>query len=291
MSLFGRDNNTFARISKRKTMPDGVWIKCEECEQPSTRKEVESNQNVCPKCHFHMTLSARRRIELLIDEGSFVEHDTDLLSLDPLNFKGAKTYKEKIAADQKATGLSDAVISGHGTIDGRAVMLAVTDSQFIMGSMGSVVGEKISRAVEYATEKKLPMIIVSGSGGGARMYEGCISLMQMAKTCAALARHARAKQFYLSVLTDPTMGGIMASFAGVGDIIIAEPKARLGFAGARVIEQTVRQKLPKGFQTSEFMLAHGLLDMIVSRHDMKHMIAKILDYAQGKKTRRSSAAA
>jgi acetyl-CoA carboxylase carboxyl transferase subunit beta len=212
--------------------------------------------------------------------------DPDMLSADPLDFKGVKTYKDKLAADQKLTGLKDAAITGTGKVEGREMVLAVTDSQFIMGSMGSVVGEKITRAVEYATKNKLPIIIVSGSGGGARMYEGCISLMQMAKTCAALSRHGKAGCVYISVLTDPTMGGIMASFAGVGDIIIAEPKALLGFAGPRVVEQTVRQKLPKGFQTSEFMLAHGLLDMIVARKDMKTTLAKILDFAQpGKRNR------
>jgi acetyl-CoA carboxylase carboxyl transferase subunit beta len=279
MSLFGKSNNTFVRVSKKKTIPDGVWMKCPDCEQPSYTKEVAANQNVCPKCGYHLTLTARQRIELLIDTDTFKEMDPDMLSADPLDFKGVKTYKDKLAADQKLTGLKDAAITGVGKIEGRLMVLAVTDSQFIMGSMGSVVGEKITRAVEYATKNKLPIIIVSGSGGGARMYEGCISLMQMAKTCAALSRHGKAGCVYISVLTDPTMGGIMASFAGVGDIIIAEPKALLGFAGPRVVEQTVRQKLPKGFQTSEFMLAHGLLDMIVARKDMKSTLAKILDFA------------
>jgi acetyl-CoA carboxylase carboxyl transferase subunit beta len=279
MSLFGKSNNTFVRVSKKKIIPDGVWMKCPDCEQPSYTKEVQANQNVCPKCGYHLTLTARQRIELLIDQGTFEEMDADMLSADPLDFKGVKTYKDKLAADQKLTGLKDAAITGIGKIEGRPMVLAVTDSQFIMGSMGSVVGEKITRAVEYATKSKLPIVIVSGSGGGARMYEGCISLMQMAKTCAALSRHGKAGCVYISVLTDPTMGGIMASFAGVGDIIIAEPKALLGFAGPRVVEQTVRQKLPKGFQTSEFMLAHGLLDMIVARKDMKFTLARILDFA------------
>ncbi len=282
MSLFGKSINTFVRVSnKRKAIPDGVWLKCPECDQPSYTKEVEANRNVCPKCQYHMTLNARQRVELLVDAGSFEEFDADMLSLDPLDFKGVKTYKEKLASDQKITGLVDAAITGSCKIDGIAAALAVTDSQFIMGSMGSVVGEKIARAVEYGTKHKIPVVIVSGSGGGARMYEGCISPMQMAKTCAALSRHAEAKQLYISVLTNPTMGGIMASFAGVGDVIIAEPKALLGFAGPRVIEQTVRQKLPKGFQTSEFMLAHGMLDMIVARKDMKATIAKIMAYSRG----------
>lgn len=283
MSLFGKSNNTFMRVSnKRKAIPDGIWLKCPECDQPSYTKEVENNLNVCPKCSYHMTLNARQRISLLSDAGTFEEHDAGMASLDPLDFKGVKTYKDKLASDQKITGLIDAAITGRCKISGSPAVLAVTDSQFIMGSMGSVVGEKISRAVEYATKHKMPVIIVSGSGGGARMYEGCISLMQMAKTCAALSRHAKAKQLYISVLTNPTMGGIMASFAGVGDVIIAEPKALLGFAGPRVIEQTVRQKLPKGFQTSEFMLAHGMLDMIVHRKDMKDTIAKIIGYTSAR---------
>lgn len=283
MSLFGKSNNTFFRVpNKRKAIPDGVWLKCPDCEQPSYTKEVEANGNVCPKCGYHMTLTARKRIELLADEKTFEEFDIGMASLDPLEFKGLKTYKDKIAADQKSTGLIDAAITGACRLSGRKIVLAVTDSQFIMGSMGSVVGEKITRAIEFATKHRIPVIIVSGSGGGARMYEGCISLMQMAKTCAALARHAAARQLYISVLTDPTMGGIMASFAGVGDIIMAEPKAMLGFAGSRVIEQTVRQKLPKGFQTSEFMLAHGMLDMIVERRDMKAKIASVMAFTARK---------
>lgn len=288
MSLFGKSNNTFVRVSKRKMMPDGLWMKCAACEKPSYTKEVENNQNICPKCGYHLTLSARRRVDLLIDEGTFVEMDADMLSVDPLDFKGVKTYKDKLAADQKATGLLDAAVTGHGMLMGKKIVLAVTDSQFIMGSMGSVVGEKVTRAVEYATKHRLAMVIVSGSGGGARMYEGCISLMQMAKTCAALQRHHKAGGLYISVLTDPTMGGIMASFAGVGDVIMAEPKALLGFAGPRVIEQTVRQKLPKGFQTSEFMLAHGMIDMIVDRKEMKDTLARLIGYTHAHKAARKT---
>ncbi|MBF0485549.1 MAG: acetyl-CoA carboxylase carboxyltransferase subunit beta [Candidatus Omnitrophica bacterium] len=283
MSLFGKSNNTFVRVNKRKAIPDGVWLKCPDCQHPSYTKEVDANQSICPKCGYHMTLTARKRIELTVDEGTFVEMDADMLSMDPLEFKGVKTYKDKIAGDQKATGLLDAAITGYGKINGLDAVVVVTDSQFIMGSMGSVVGEKVTRAVEYATKNHLPVVIISGSGGGARMYEGCISLMQMAKTCAALGRHAEAKFLYISVLTNPTMGGIMASYAGVGDVILAEPKALLGFAGPRVIEQTVRQKLPKGFQTSEFMHAHGLIDLIVSRKDMKQKLAQIIDYSQSNK--------
>ncbi len=277
MSLFGKSNYTFIKV-KRKEIPAGVWTKCPGCESPAYSKELKDNLNVCPKCGYHLGLNARERVDHLIDEGSFVEFDAKMTSGDPLDFKGPKTYKDKLKADQDATQMVDAVITGKGTVEGRKAVIAVTDSRFIMGSMGSVVGEKITRAIEYATKNKLPMVIVSGSGGGARMYEGAISLMQMAKTCAALQRHAHANLLYISILTNPTMGGIMASFAGVGDVIIAEPKALIGFAGPRVVEQTIRQKLPVGFQRSEFMLAHGLLDMIVERQDLKGVLAHTFDY-------------
>lgn len=201
-----------------------------------------------------------------------------MVSVDPLDFKGPKTYKDKLTQDQLATGLKDAVITGSGLLNGKKIIIAVTDSRFIMGSMGSVVGEKITRAIEAATKNKLPVIIISGSGGGARMYEGMFSLMQMAKTCAALSYHKQKKLPHISILTNPTMAGIMASFAGVGDLIIAEPKALIGFTGPRVIEQTIRQKLPPGFQRSEFLLDHGLIDMIVHRKEMKQTLADILEY-------------
>ncbi|MDE1920894.1 MAG: acetyl-CoA carboxylase carboxyltransferase subunit beta [Candidatus Omnitrophica bacterium] len=277
MSLFGKSNYTFIKV-KRKEIPAGVWTKCPGCETPAYSKELKNNLNVCPKCGFHLGLTALERVGHLIDEGTFVEHDADMLSADPLKFQGPKTYKEKLKTDQEATGLSDAVITGHGAIEGKRAAIAVTDSRFIMGSMGAVVGEKITRLVEYATKEGMPVIIVSGSGGGARMYEGAISLMQMAKTCAALQRHAEAGGLYISVLTNPTMGGIMASFAGVGDIIMAEPKALIGFAGPRVVEQTIRQKLPAGFQRSEFLLAHGMIDMIVERQDLKGVLAHAIGY-------------
>ena len=279
MALFGKSHYTFIKV-KRKEIPAGVWTKCPGCESPTYSKELKGNLNVCPKCGFHLMLNAHERVEHLIDEGTFVEHDEAMSSADPLDFKGQKTYKEKLKSDQEDTDLVDAVITGHGNIEGHKAVLAVTDSRFIMGSMGSVVGEKITRLVEYATKNKLPVIIISGSGGGARMYEGAISLMQMAKTCAALARHSQSGLLYISVLTNPTMGGIMASFAGVGDIIIAEPKALIGFAGPRVIEQTIRKKLPTGFQRSEFLLDHGMIDMIVQRQDLKSVIAHTIDYAQ-----------
>lgn len=277
MALFGRPKYTIVRL-KKKEMPDGLWTKCEACSETLYNKTIEENFKVCPKCGYHFSLEAYERIKILIDNDTFQEYDKEMLSADPLDFKGPKTYKDKLAADQASTGLKDAVVSGEGFLDNKKIIIAVTDSRFIMGSMGSVVGEKITHAIESATEKKIPMIIVSGSGGGARMYEGMLSLMQMSKTCAALSYHRKAKLPYISVLTNPTMGGVMASFAGVGDIIMAEPKALIGFAGPRVIEQTIRQKLPPGFQRSEFLLEHGLIDMIVERKNMKEQISKLLDY-------------
>ncbi|MFA5276659.1 MAG: acetyl-CoA carboxylase, carboxyltransferase subunit beta, partial [Candidatus Omnitrophota bacterium] len=237
MALFGKPKYTIVKL-KKVDIPEGLWTKCNECSETLFNKTLDENFKVCPKCGHHFILTAPERIKLLIDEAAFTEFDKDMVSADPLDFKGPKTYKDKLAQDQEATGLKDAVISGQGLMSGKKVVIAVTDSRFIMGSMGSVVGEKITRAIEKATKDKLPVIIVSGSGGGARMYEGMYSLMQMAKTCAALAYQKEAKLPYISVLTDPTMAGVMASFAGVGDVIIAEPKALIGFTGPRVIEQT-----------------------------------------------------
>ena len=281
MGLFDRERYTLVNL-KKKGVPAGLWSKCPECSATTYQKEVFANLNVCPKCGYHHSLTAEERIDLLIDKGTFKEMDANMTSLDPLKFKGPKTYKEKLDGDRKATGLKDAVITGHGKLNGKHIGIAVTDSRFIMGSMGSVVGERITRAIEYATKNKLPMIIVSGSGGGARMYEGVFSLMQMAKTCAALAKHDDAGLMHISVLTNPTMAGIMASFAGVGDLIIAEPKALIGFTGPRVIEQTIRQKLPPGFQRSEFLLAHGLIDFIVVRKDLKTRIGDVIEYVNVK---------
>ena len=277
MALFGKPKYTIVRL-KKKEIPDGLWTKCEGCQETLYNKTLEENLKVCPKCNYHFVLSAYERINVLFDKDTFEEFDKDMLAADPLDFKGPKTYKEKLKQDQEATGLKDAVISGAGKINARQVVVAVTDSHFIMGSMGSVVGEKIARSIEYATKNKLPLVIISGSGGGARMYEGMYSLMQMAKTCAALAYHRKAKLPYISVLTNPTMAGVMASFAGVGDIIIAEPNALIGFTGPRVIEQTIRQKLPAGFQRSEFLLEHGLIDMIVHRKNMLNILSQLLDY-------------
>jgi len=277
MALFGKPKYTIVRV-KKKEIPDGLWTKCEQCGNILYNKTLEENLKVCPKCNFHFVLSAYERIKLLIDEDSFKEYDADISSADPLNFKGPKTYLDKLKQDREATGLREAAIIGEGLLDKKRIVFAVTDSRFIMGSMGSAVGEKITRAIERATQQSLPLIIVSGSGGGARMYEGIFSLMQMAKTSAALSYHHRKGLLYISVLTNPTMAGVMASFAGLGDIIIAEPQALIGFTGPRVIEQTIKQKLPAGFQRSEFLLEHGLIDMIVERKNLKSTLSKFLDY-------------
>ncbi|MCM8780153.1 MAG: acetyl-CoA carboxylase, carboxyltransferase subunit beta [Candidatus Omnitrophica bacterium] len=277
MALFGKPKYTIVRL-KKKEIPDGLWTKCEECSTPIYNKTLEENLKVCTKCNYHFVLSAAERIKLLIDEGTFVEFDENMLPQDPLEFKGPKTYAEKIVQDQNATGLKEAAITGKGLLDNKKVSFAVTDSRFIMGSMGSVVGEKITRCVERALDEKLPLIIVSGSGGGARMYEGMYSLMQMAKTSMAIARYCKETGPYISVLTNPTMAGVMASFAGLGDIIVAEPNALIGFTGPRVIEQTIKQKLPKGFQRSEFLLEHGLIDMIVPRKNLKSSLSQLIEY-------------
>ena len=263
---------------RQKEMPDGLWMKCESCGDLVRKEAVAKKMQVCPECNFHFSITSQERIALLIDENTFEEYWTDLESMDPLKFRAMSSYREKIAGDQKLTGLKDAAITGKGRINGIEIMMAVTDSRFIMGSMGSVVGEKITRAAEKSAEIKIPLIIVSGSGGGARMYEGCLSLMQMAKTSAALARLHQAGILYISVLTNPTMAGVMASFAGLGDIMIAEPKALIGFTGPRVIAQTIGKELPEGFQTSEFLLQHGLIDKIVERGTLKLELARILEY-------------
>ncbi len=268
------------RVLKRRDIPEGLWTKCEMCGEIIYNKTLEEDFKICPKCDYHFTLSAPERVTQLIDEGTFKEMDKELSSTDPLVFRGPKSYTAKLKEDQEATGLTDAVITGEGLLNQRCVALGVTDSRFIMGSMGSVVGEKLTRLIEYATKKKIPLIIVSGSGGGARMYEGMLSLMQMAKTSQALAKHHEEKQFFISVLTNPTMAGIMASFASLGDLILAEPKALIGFTGPRVIEQTIRQKLPEGFQTSEFLLEHGMIDNIVHRRQLKAALSQYLNFFQ-----------
>jgi acetyl-CoA carboxylase carboxyl transferase subunit beta len=277
MALFGKPKYTIVRLRK-KEMPDGLWTKCEGCSEALYNKTLEENLKVCPKCNYHFVLGAYERINTLLDKDTLEEHDADMQPCDPLDFKGPKTYKDKLSSDQNITGLKEAAVTGEGMLENKKIVIAVTDSRFIMGSMGSVVGEKITRAIETATKNGLPLIIVSGSGGGARMYEGMFSLMQMSKTSAALSYHHKEKLPFISVLTNPTMAGVMASFAGLGDIIIAEPRALIGFTGPRVIEQTIRQKLPPGFQRSEFLLEHGLIDMIVHRKNLKATLSQLLDY-------------
>jgi acetyl-CoA carboxylase carboxyl transferase subunit beta len=265
-------------IARKKEIPGDLWMKCPDCKGMIFKKEVEDRRKVCPECQYHFTITPTERLDVLVDPGSFQELWADLASVDALKFDGEVSYKKKLAAAEKETGQKDACVVGTGKISERDLVVGMTDSRFMMGSMGSVLGEKVTRAFELATEKKLPVVFVSGSGGGARMFEGCLSLMQMAKTSAAIARHSEAGGLFISVLTNPTMGGVMASFAALGDVILAEPKALIGFAGPRVIEQTIRQELPKGFQTSEFLLEHGFIDMIVDRRQMKDEISRLISY-------------
>lgn len=273
--------NPNPRVEK-KGVPEGLWIRCPGCGETIYRKEMERNLNVCPKCNYHMYVSAWDRVGQLLDENTFEICDEHVLPTDPLTFSDKKTYAQRLTEEQKRTGLTDAALCGTGMIRARRVAIAVTDSAFIMGSMGSVVGERLTRLIERATKHSLPLIIVSGSGGGARMHEGILSLMQMAKVSAALARYHSNGGLYISVLTNPTMGGVAASFASLGDLIFAEPKALIGFAGPRTIKATIRIELPEGFQTSEFLLEHGYIDRIVERNRLKTEIATAIDYC-GKK--------
>jgi acetyl-CoA carboxylase carboxyl transferase subunit beta len=255
-----------------------LWVKCESCNATVFGKQVDQNLGLCPECGHHFYVPGQNRIQQLLDEDSFEEWFGEMTSVDPLGFTDKKSYKVRLLEEQKRTGLKDACLVGRGHMRGRPLVFALTDSAFIMGSMGSVVGEKLTRAIEEATRLQLPLVIVSGSGGGARMHEGIFSLMQMGKVSAALGRYHEAGGFFISVLTNPTMGGVAASFASLGDIIIAEPKAMIGFAGPRVVKATVKQNLPEGFQTSEFLLEHGFVDMIVSREDLRAEIARLIDY-------------
>jgi acetyl-CoA carboxylase carboxyl transferase subunit beta len=259
---------------------EGLWQKCEGCRQIIWKKDLEANWNVCPKCSHHFRLDAASRIKLLLDNEVYQRFDADLRSSDPLEFVDKKPYREKLLEQQASTALSDAVISAAGLLDGRQVQLCAMDMRFIGGSMGCVVGEAITRSIERAIEWRTPLVIVSASGG-ARMQEGAISLMQMAKISATLMRLDQARLPYISVLTDPTTGGVTASYAMLGDLNIAEPGALIGFAGPRVIEQTIRQKLPEGFQRSEFLLQHGMLDAVVPRQELKPFIAKALRFFVG----------
>ena len=262
---------------KKREIPPGLFQKCPGCAQVVPELEIAQNQRVCPRCDHHHAQPAIERIQSLLDPESFVEMDADLRSVDVLRFQGMATYKDRLKKYQENTGLIDAVISGHGILDGYKVAIAVMDFGFLAATMGSVVGEKITRIIEYATAQRCAVVIVAASGG-ARMYEGMLSLMQMAKTSGALARHAEEKLPYISVLTNPTTAGVMASFASLGDVIIAEPKSMIGFAGPRVIKETTHQDLPERFQTAEFLQEHGLIDMIVSRKKLRDELSRLLSY-------------
>jgi acetyl-CoA carboxylase carboxyl transferase subunit beta len=276
-TTFAKKPKMASSQSRKRNIPEGLWTKCKRCGVMIYDKELDDNQKVCPKCQYHFSIGARERIHALVETCSFEESDASMESVDILKFTGVSSYTDKLEQNTKATSLKDAVCTGIGRIGKYRVALGVMDFRFLGGSMGSVVGERLTRLIEAATDKGLPVIIISTSGG-ARMYEGMFSLMQMAKTCGALAYHAKAKLPYISVLTNPTMAGVLASFASVGDLILAEPGAMIGFAGPRVIESMTQSDLPDGFQTAEFLLDHGLIDAIVPRGEMKARLCSLLEY-------------
>ena len=279
MAWFKKDKDI---TSKRVKVPEGLWVKCNSCKEIIYRQEVDRNLKICPKCNYHFRISANERITLLADEGSFVEIGRDLASQDPLNFKDQKVYKDRLKEAKKKTNINEAATAGPALINGHPAILVVLDFSFMGGSMGSVVGEKFVMAAEKATKEELPLISIASSGG-ARMQEGIVSLMQMAKTSAAISRFRETRMPYISVLSDPTFGGVSASFAMLGDIIIAEPRSLIGFAGPRVIEQTIKQQLPDDFQTAEFLLHHGMIDMIINRKKLKQTIANLISLTVGNK--------
>ncbi len=264
------------KTEKKVKIPEGLWVKCDNCREIIYKKEIDKNLKICPKCNYHFRIGAKERLDLILDEGSFQEMHASLSSDDPLEFSDKISYRERLSENAKKSGLSEAAISGEGTIDGHPVVAVIMDFSFMGGSMGSVVGEKVVRAAELAIESKRPLIIVASSGG-ARMQEGIFSLMQMAKVSAAIARLKDSGVPYLAILADPTFGGVTASFAMLGDIILAEPRSLIGFAGPRVIEQTIKQQLPEDFQRAEFLLEHGLIDKVVDRKEMKKTLAKIIE--------------
>lgn len=274
---FKKEKTPIASVEEKRVKTEGLWTKCESCKQIIWKKDLAANFNVCPKCNFHFKMDARERLKMLFDEGVFFELDSDLATSDPLHFRDIKGYRDRLRDATKATGLRDAIITGDGALGGRPAIIQAMEYRFIGGSMGAVVGEKIVRAIEICLQRRCPLIIISVSGG-ARMMEGVISLMQLAKISAGLARLDEARVPFISVLTDPTTGGVTASFAMLGDLNIAEPGALIGFAGPRVIDQTIRQKLPEGFQRSEFLLEHGMLDGIVSRKDIRQFLIQSLDF-------------
>jgi acetyl-CoA carboxylase carboxyl transferase subunit beta len=276
MAWFTKEKKPKEPVEQRTTIPEGLWIKCDECKEIIYKKVASQNLNVCPKCGFHFHISARERFEMLFD-GDFREFATDIRSADPLKFRDTKRYRDRLKVYEARVGGGDAVLCAEGQLEGVPVVIAAMEYSFMGGSMGSVVGEKITVAIERCLEKKRPLLIVSCSGG-ARMQEGILSLMQMAKISAALARLSAARLPYISVMTDPTTGGVTASFAMLGDVNIAEPRALIGFAGPRVIEQTIRQKLPDGFQRSEFLLEHGMVDLVVGRGELKDTVGRLLHH-------------
>ncbi|MDQ3281867.1 MAG: acetyl-CoA carboxylase, carboxyltransferase subunit beta [Acidobacteriota bacterium] len=281
MAWFRKEKKPKEAVEKQVAIPEGLWVKCDDCKEIVYRKEVEANLNVCPKCSYHFRLTARERFEILFDDDKYKEFVTEIRSGDPLGFRDTKRYADRLKVYQNRVGAGDAVLCAEGKLDSIPVVICAMEYAFMGGSMGSVVGEKITSAIERCIEKKEPLIIVSCSGG-ARMQEGILSLMQMAKISAALARLSAAGLPFISVLTDPTTGGVTASYAMLGDLNIAEPKALIGFAGPRVIEQTIRQTLPEGFQRSEFLVEHGMVDLITPRAEMKPAIAKFLRIFTGR---------
>jgi acetyl-CoA carboxylase carboxyl transferase subunit beta len=276
MPWFRKEKKALEPQPEKRVQTEGLWVKCEGCKQILWKKDLDANFQCCPKCNHHFKLSARPRLEMLFDDGQYTEHDTRLASTDPLGFRDTKSYRDRLKKAEKKTGLKDALISGEGLLEGKPLMVCAMEFSFIGGSMGAVVGEKITRAIDRCIGQKLPLVIISCSGG-ARMMEGAISLMQMAKISAGLARLEETRMPYISVLTDPTTGGVTASYAMLGDLNIAEPGALIGFAGPRVIEQTIRQKLPEGFQRAEFLLAHGMIDAIVPRKELKPYLSRSLN--------------
>ena len=281
-----RESKRYTRVSETQVpapkgadVPDGVWIKCDSCNKIIYEGELVDSLRVCPGCGFHFNLTAGQRIDMLADEGTFREVDGDLTPCDPLEWSAAKTYEDQLASAAEKSGLPEAIVTGTAQLDGHAIVLGAMDFRFIGASMGSVVGEKVTRAFELATQERRPLVLVTASGG-ARMQEGMLSLMQMAKTSAAARRHTDAGLAYVSVLANPTYGGVTASFAVLGDVLLAEPGALIGFTGARVIEQNLRLKLPKGFQTAEFLLEHGMIDEVVPRGELKERVALLLEYLQ-----------
>jgi acetyl-CoA carboxylase carboxyl transferase subunit beta len=273
MVWFRKEKQPIESPKEKRIQTEGLWVKCDDCKQILWKKDLENSLLCCPKCNHHFKMGSRARLEMLFDEGRYKEHDIGLASTDPLQFKDSKRYSDRLRQAEKNTGLKDALITGEGQLEGQPAIICAMEFQFIGGSMGGVVGEKVTRAIDRCIAKKLPLVVVSCSGG-ARMMEGAISLMQMSKISAALARLDEVRKPYISILTDPTTGGVTASFAMLGDLNIAEPGALIGFAGPRVIEQTIRQKLPEGFQRAEFLLAHGMLDAIVPRKELKGFLAR-----------------